>query len=179
MKKFLGLLLVIMLVLSFVACSADEGGDDSAAKGISFKLDGISVSYGHSFLEPEYGDEPFGNCDDTGNGVDITDDSIIFAQPVATYLSNGQPDAYVILIFENVTNSSGAFLSATNGEFDYRKDGNSYDVEAFSLTITEFGAIGESIKGTFTATVSYGGVTNEITDGVIDVVRISNATFTF
>ncbi len=151
------------------------GEDDSNPLRISFKVNGSSVSYEHSFLDSGFGDNPFGAGDVVGAG--IIDATTLFAQPVSTYLSSDQPDDYVFIDFEDLTNADGSFNEATNGDIEYQKNGNTYDTEAFSLIITEYGEVGELIKGTFTATVSYGGETNEITAGLINVVRLTNGAF--
>lgn len=167
MKKSIIIHALVLIFLVFVAgCSDDDA--NLPAYYIAFKIDGQAKVFGASFGEAEYGNIPFGNA----SSSDVT---VLFAQPVQTYLSNGEPDNY---LFINHEGTNVGTYTALDSEISYAENGTGYESIALTLSVTEYGAVGGVIAGTFTASVTNSGnPLRQITDGSFRLLRLADDTF--
>ncbi len=101
-------------------------------------------------------------------------DLYFFAAPnVETGLT--EPDDYMLIIVINV--EVDAIGSYTTVNVYYRKDGITYTSTTASVEITVYGAVDETVEGTFSATVNAGGPSIEITNGSFRTKRIADNTY--
>ena len=104
----------------------------------------------------------------------INVDLYFFAAPnVETGLT--EPDDYMWFIVRNI--EAGEIGGYSTVDVYYRQDGIYYfDTQAL-VDITVYGAVGETLEGTFSATVDAGGPSFEITNGTFRTIRTADNSY--
>lgn len=86
-----------------------------------------------------------------------------------------EPDNYMWFIVRDVV--PGETGSYNNVDLYYNEGGVTFNETAATAEITVYGAIGEAVEGTFSATVDSGGPSIEITNGAFRTVRVADNSY--
>ena len=157
------LFISIFMVVS--SCETDSNGDsyyisfDIGDEVSKFTL-GLTEVEEHAWVS-EINEQP-------------TVDLYFFATPtVETGLT--EPDNYMWFIIRNI--DAGETGSYSTVDVYYGQDGIYYFDTQASVDINIYGAVGETLEGTFSATVTDGGPSIEITNGKFRTIRTADNTY--
>jgi hypothetical protein len=157
-------LLTAFYLIFFIGASCT---DTAVQEDIGFMVDGQTVVFNKGLTASD--DKPFAVYETDGGST------YIYAGMESVSDTSNLPDDYLMIrIFANETGSwqvQAAFMTVW-----YYRDGVrywSYQTGNVSVTITQYGEVGEDVEGSFHATVSDGdGTSFEITDGYFKVTRL-------
>ena len=157
----------VVAAVIFISASCDNtGGSDSYY--ISFNIGDEEYEYTLGLTEVEE------HAWVSELNVDSTFELYFFATPnVETGLT--EPDDYMWFIVRNI--EAGETGGYSTVDVYYRQDGIYYfDTQAL-VDITVYGAVGETLEGTFSATVDAGGPSIEITNGTFRTIRTADNSY--
>jgi len=164
-----GTVLTCMLICSLIiVVSSCETGDNGDSYYISFTIDSEVFEFTLGLTEVE--EHAWVSEINEDTNVDL----YFFATPnVETGLT--APDDYMWFIVKNVeVVTTGSYSTV---EVYYGQDGIYYFGTPALVDITVYGAVGETLEGTFSATVDDGGPSIEITNGAFRTIRTADNTY--
>jgi len=165
MKKIFSFLSIMALAVSVISCDGSSGGGSSGGGSASISqitvtIDGIESVY---IKGPSDG---FVNADgDAGGSYDLTNTLLVAGTTTDTYANYVYSSSTTLerICIQLKASSTGTYTTANGATTDlnvqfviggkmYIAQGVSPDSSSASITISAFGALGEYIEGTFTAT---------------------------
>lgn len=165
MKKVL-LLLLVLLVASFFGCAEDEGSEYY----IKCKIDGVSYTWNHGILDAALGDDnPIG-------GYQTADTATyMYALKSGYSLSSTNAPVGGMFMIGFPGSTTGTFDETDNAGMSWlNAAGDDFDSSFIDIVVTNYGAVGDSIDGTFSGTLDDGGSGMIVTEGSFHVLRLAN-----
>jgi hypothetical protein len=159
---------VIILPLFLLGGSCNGGG--MPAYFLSFTLDDQEYVYDKGLTDVDA--NAFGHVDGSS--------TFLYGAPETGLDTGNLPDTFILTRFPGTSTGTWEYEGDSILSFTYMRDGEYYYPDLAgetSVTITTYGAVGETIEGTFTAYVkddTTGTVFLELTDGVIKVKRLED-----
>ena len=158
-------MLIFSIFMSVSSCETDNNGDsyyisfNFGDEAFTFTL-GLTEVEEHAWVS-EINEQP---------AVEL----YFFAAPTVE-TGDTEPDDYMWFIIRDI--EAGETGGYSTVDVYYRQDGVTYFDTIATVNIAVYGAVGETLEGTFSATVTDGGPSIEITNGTFRTIRTADNTY--
>ena len=165
MKRFILIITVVCVAsLSFVLFTGCPTAPTDPYY-VTFKIDGVAKNFNKGFTN--YESNPFGN--------EIADTYTLFVATPDDETGEAEPYNYIWIDFDGVdTDTYPITFPNTDLSLDLAIEGSGASSSDVTMQVTVYGAVGETIEGTFSGSLDDG---STITEGEFRVLRAPDNTF--